>query len=326
MNILFFIGNGFDLNLNMATRYSDFYKYYVSVKTSSKLIQKLKDEIDGNIENWSDLELALGRYTANFSKTQEFNEVFDDIEDKLAEYLENIETSYDFSKIDGKKLFKYLIYPETSLPQADRNILSEFRQKWMNQQWNIYLITFNYTRSLEKLLNYNGQPLKLNDHYKHVNNPVFLHKIEHIHGYYDERMVMGVNDVSQIANSALHTNLDILETLIKSECNQAQKHTIDNWCKNQIANSHLICIFGSSIGDTDNLWWELIGEQLKRNCRLIIFEKGEPIPPRRPQKGKIAERKKKRYFLDKTKLSPKEIEMYEKNIFVGINTNMFAVL
>ena len=29
MNITFLIGNGFDLNLNLNTRYSDFYKYYI---------------------------------------------------------------------------------------------------------------------------------------------------------------------------------------------------------------------------------------------------------------------------------------------------------
>jgi hypothetical protein len=30
MNILFLIGNGFDLNLGMKTRYVDFYNYYIS--------------------------------------------------------------------------------------------------------------------------------------------------------------------------------------------------------------------------------------------------------------------------------------------------------
>ncbi len=29
MNITFLIGNGFDLNLGLKTRYTDFYKYYM---------------------------------------------------------------------------------------------------------------------------------------------------------------------------------------------------------------------------------------------------------------------------------------------------------
>ncbi len=29
MNTLFFIGNGFDINLGLPTRYRDFYRYYI---------------------------------------------------------------------------------------------------------------------------------------------------------------------------------------------------------------------------------------------------------------------------------------------------------
>jgi hypothetical protein len=81
-------------------------------------------------------------------------------------------------------------------------------------------------------------------------------------------MVLGVNDISQIDNIGFHKNQDIIETIIKDECNQAQKHTKEIWCKNQIKKANLICIFGSSIGDTDNIWWELVGEQLTRDCNL----------------------------------------------------------
>ncbi len=326
MNILFLIGNGFDLNLGMKTRYSDFYKHYVSIKTSSSLIQKLKNEIGGNLENWSDLELALGEYTRNLSSTEEFNEVFEDIEDSLADYLELVESNFDFKQFDGKKLYKYFVFPEYSLPPADKNRLKSFKNKWSHSRWNLNIITFNYTQSLEKLINYTGKSLQINDFTNRSNNsPVVFQKLEHVHGYINERMVMGVNDVSQVSNSDFHSNQDVIESLIKSECNQAQKHTMDNWCKDQISKANLICIFGSSIGDTDNLWWQLMGEQLKRDCYLIIFEKGEVIPPRRPQKGKIAERNKKKYFLGKTNLTEKEKEGADKKIFIGINTNMFNI-
>ena len=136
---------------------------------------------------------------------------------------------------------------------------------------------------------------------------------------------MGVNDVSQVSNTLFHKNQSVLENLIKIDCNQAQKHTIDNWCKGQISNAHLICVFGSSIGDTDNFWWGMIGEQLKRNCRLIIFEYGDLIPPRRPQKGRIVERKKKKYFLGKTELSDNDLEVADQRIFLTINSDMFKI-
>lgn len=325
MNILFLIGNGFDINLGMKTRYSDFYKYYISNQSSSSLLQKLKKEIDGNIENWSDLELALGEYTKNMHTTEEFNEAFDDIEDNLADYLDSVEKKFDFKQFDGNELYKYLAFPENSLPLADKNRLITFKNNWSNSQWNIDLITFNYTQTLEKLTNYTGKSLQINDLINRKSPPILFGQMEHVHGYIHQRMVMGVNDVSQVSNSDFHKNQDIIETLIKDECNQAQKHTIDIWCKNQIKNANLICIFGSSIGDTDNIWWQLIGAQLKRDCNLIIFEKGELIPPRRPQKGKIAERYKKKYFLGKTNLNEKEREDANEKIFIGINTDMFML-
>ncbi|PKL77258.1 MAG: hypothetical protein CVV25_14815 [Ignavibacteriae bacterium HGW-Ignavibacteriae-4] len=302
-----------------------FNELLISQQSSSSLIQKLKKEIDGNIENWSDLELELGRYTKKMHTTEEFNEVFDDIEDNLADYLDSVENNFDFKQFDGNELFKYLAYPENSLPIADKNKIKTFRNNWKNSQWNINLITFNYTQVWEKLTKYTGKSLQINDFVNRNNHPVVFAKMEHIHGYTHQRMVLGVNDVTQVSNIDFQINQDITETLIKDECNQAQKHTVDTWCKNQIQSANLICIFGSSIGDTDNLWWQLIGEQLKRECNLIIFEKGEIIPPRRPQKGKIAERNKKNYFLGKTNLNDTEKSVASEKIFIGINTEMFKL-
>ncbi|MDD1443484.1 bacteriophage abortive infection AbiH family protein [Dolichospermum sp. ST_sed3] len=322
MNILFLIGNGFDLNLGMATRYKDFYKFYKNVESQSSIIESLKKEIGGNIENWSDLEFELGKYTKNLKSENEFTEIYEDLCDRLAEYLEEKEKNFDFNKIDGKKLYDYFIFPENSLLQADKVTLNAFRNKWTNSQWNIYAITFNYTQSLEKLMEYNGTKINIG---KNVNSsiPIILQKIEHIHGYINDRMVMGVNDTSQISNHEFQKNQKVLVDLVKNNCNQAQKHLVDVWCKDIIQKANLICIFGSSIGDTDNMWWELIGERLKNDCFLIIFEKGEVIPPRRPQRKALAEIEKKNYFLNKTKLKEEEKKIVASKIIIGINTNMF---
>ena len=45
MNIVYMLGNGFDINIGMDTRYSDFYKYYNNVSTSNEKIKKLKNSI-----------------------------------------------------------------------------------------------------------------------------------------------------------------------------------------------------------------------------------------------------------------------------------------
>jgi len=323
MNVLFFIGNGFDLNLGMKTSYPDFYKYYQKIGSQSSSINKLKKDISKNLKNWSDLELALGEYMENIKSAQEFDEVFEDIGDKLSEYLQQEENNFDFSKIDKKKLFDYLSFPDNSLLRADSNKLISFKKTWRNSPWNVRIITFNYTRSIEKLIGEKQSNLQIGSHGHYS---ITLQGIEHIHGYANDRMVMGVNDVSQIKNTAFHKNQDVIEALVKNNCNQVHRHTIDEWCKKQVSLANLICIFGSSIGDTDIMWWDLIGKQLKRDCLLIIFDRCEDIPPRIAYKKARVERRIRESFLRKTKMNEEEKKIITNKIYVGLNTNIFKLM
>ena len=70
MNVTFLIGNGFDLNLKLNTRYSDFYKYYIENDPKDLLSKSIKDDY----EMWSDLEVGLGEFLSNIdeSQTEEF--------------------------------------------------------------------------------------------------------------------------------------------------------------------------------------------------------------------------------------------------------------
>lgn len=321
MKILFIIGNGFDINLGMKTRYLDFLENYKSIDTESELLNKLKNTISTKLKDWSDLELALGQYTEHLNSLDEVDEVVNDIGEKLSNYLLNEEKKIDYNKVNGQKLHDYLMYPENTLPRADINNINDFKEKWINHHWYINIITLNYTRVLENLLqdDIENVILKVRENKAQIT----LQGIEHLHGYVKNRMIMGVNDKSQIINPSFHDNQDILETLIKSQCNKAQKHTIDDLCVQQINEANLICIFGSSIGETDNMWWEIIGERLKKDCQTIIFTKCEDIDPRISYVKARKERALKRLFLTRTKLSEEDKLSIEDKIYVGVNTKMF---
>lgn len=321
MKVIFIIGNGFDINLGMKTKYSDFYTYYQTIDSKSILIKNLKESISGDFKSWSDLELALGNYTENINSLAEFDEVFEDIEDNLADYLQQDESKLDLRKIDKEKLINYICYPEKSLLKADTDNLTTYKNNWRSTEWSINMITLNYTRTIEKMFSDETKNIRIGTHHNYEIN---LNGVEHIHGYVDDRMVMGVNDISQIKNSNFHKNQEILEALIKTNCNKVNKHTIDDLCTQQIQSANLICIFGSSIGDTDNNWWELIGKQLKENCRLIIFTKGEEIKQRRAHLKARLEREVKELFLKKTKLSDEEKTIVSEKIYVGVNTDFFS--
>ena len=75
MDITYLIGNGFDINIGLATRYCDFYEYYKQQPSSNKTIAKLKNDIRCNYENWADLEVKLGEYTADFLEETDFESV-----------------------------------------------------------------------------------------------------------------------------------------------------------------------------------------------------------------------------------------------------------
>lgn len=310
------------MNLGLKTSYKDFYDHYQSVESPKNSINDLKRNISNNYKNWSDLELALGQYTEEFKTIDDFDEVFEDIGEQLGEYLKKEESKFDSSEVNKEKFFENLVKPEVYLPLAEGNKILEYKKKFVNHNWAVDIFTFNYTTIIEKIIG-NDENLKIGHHIQ--TNTVTLRNVEHIHGYADDRMVLGVNDISQLKNKNFHQNLDVLEAIVKEKCNAAYGHTIDNLFKTRIARADFICIFGASLGDTDNMWWELIGQRLQKGqIPIIIFTKGEEvISPRIGYKNNRTKRKMRNYFLRKTKLTKEEIEQVNENIYVALDTAMF---
>ena len=325
MNTLFIIGNGFDLNLGIKTSYSNFYEYYKEMNSKSDLIKKLKEDISNNeIKEWKDLELALGQYTKKLKTREEFKEISTDIIISLSDYLKKQEESFDFGRINKDVFFSNLSFPEKHLPEGDIDEIKSYRGRWYNTlQWHTSIMTLNYTRTIENIT----ERTDIKNIQIGGSSPrkFLLREIMHIHGRTDANIVLGVNDISQIANESFHEDLNILETLVKPTCNQVQKHKIDTQCKGLISNANLICLFGSSIGDTDSMWWELVGQRLlSSNARLIIFHHTtEVIPQQMPQIKSEIGRRVISLFAKMAKLNDEEIKRIGDRIIVGVNTGIF---
>ncbi|MBU2974269.1 AbiH family protein [Zobellia sp. B3R18] len=324
MQILFILGNGFDLNLNLDTSYASFYKYYESVKSNNKNINKLKKDISNRLENWSDLEIELGQYTNELTSIDEFDDIMNDIGERLAKFLAAAENKLDIEKVNKEKFFDYLCFPEKLFLPSDKEKIISYKNKWPNHQWETNIFTFNYTTVIEKILGDTQRNVVLGYHGNKV--AIKLTQIKHIHGFLDKDMVMGVNDISQIGNKSFCENVDILESLVKSQCNEANRNNIDRQFVTKIKSAHLICIFGSSIGETDKKWWQQIGDRLKQDVRLIIFTLGNEIQPRTRYLSARIERNIKEHFLSKTKLTEAEKKLVREKIFIGLNTQMFSGL
>lgn len=329
MEILYLIGNGFDLNLGLKTSYSDFYKYLSNEKSDndSAIVSQFKKDINTKPNNWSDLELALGKFTSKISTVEDANELHDYLIDKLAEYLSAIEDSWSVAESEKSKFITYLLRPTTGnriLP-VENGEISSYKEKWRSTSpWVTNIITFNYTNSIEKILD-NNMPITLGNYYS--DRPITLNGIEHIHGYIQERMILGVNDNSQLANSNFHNNTETMDRYIKSDCNSTYGLGHEKKCLDMVASADLILIFGMSYGDTDNKWWEAVGNRLEEYAKVVLFEYAKDVKFNGNQgvqlksyKDKIKEK-----FFSKTKISQERIEKTKKNVFVGLNTDMFNI-
>lgn len=321
MNITFLLGNGFDINLGLNTRYKDFYKYYTQQPSKNVLIEELKNNIGKNHKTWADLEIALGDYLKNIRDADDFDVIFEDILEHLAVHIENEEGRFTHDLEDKKEFYLDLAYPESHLLELDKQKVNRYL-KDENRYLNI--ITFNYTKVLERLCGFESEPISL----PRLNTrEARLMGIKHIHGYLKENMILGVNDISQINNEEFKTNPDITEAIVKQECNMSIKHLIHNDCMRTIRSSDMICLFGLSIGDTDKIWWKSIGSHLHDNSKaiLIIFEIGDNLLSNHQYKITRKEREIKTRFLSKLDFPDSTTTYISERIFVAYNTKIFNI-
>lgn len=287
MNILYLIGNGLDLAQGMKTRYSDFYDKYSKPleQAINPAALKLRSEISKDYQTWADLELSLGTYTSQV-KNEDIDAVYYDISDTLREYLNEEQEKYKPTDNVRELAINDLISPYETLLPKDKEEITNYIINLKNSNGpsattSMNIISFNYTNTLEKLLSefigkFIGQILRTN---------VILKDIIHIHGTLDSHMILGVNDIEQITNEQFKQDSSIRDMLVKPESNSAIRSNNDTICQRLIESADIIIIFGMSLGATDKIWWEKIGNQVLEGTQLIIFEHlNQPLDYKRAHK------------------------------------------
>lgn len=326
MTITFLIGNGFDINIGMDTRYCDFYRYYISLPSTNPLIDDLKKDLNDNIDSWADFELQFfTKYSSKLKTLEELDVVFDDVCGELAKFIDLEQSKFELNIADRSQLHKGLGGPEQFLLAADKNEVVHYKNSFTSSsEWIINIISYNYSTSLDQLLNIkSSERISVG-----LAKSIRINPIRHIHGSTTENMVVGANDPTQFNNELLKNDPDALAAVIKPKCNEIMKHLVDQECRKILDNSNLICLFGLSIGETDKIWWELIGEQLKKDkSRLIIFwkENENEIHPRANSKLERKERKVKTLFLSRANIEQEQWEDIGRKIYIGYNTKIFGI-
>ncbi|MCI8800570.1 MAG: hypothetical protein HFH88_12280 [Lachnospiraceae bacterium] len=316
--ITFLIGNGFDINVGLNTRYSDFYPYFIKNYPDNLLAKN----IEGNIEAWSDLELGIGKYTEKISLPDErnFEQYEKDLEECLADYLK--EETYKINlREEGRKKQVGLI-----MLNSITNFYSHF-PKIIEQdilrvlpvhpdERKYSFISFNYTDTLELCL----KAAKEQDTGRQFRSEDVIH----IHGTISDNMVLGVNDKNQIANKNFQRDIEKKELLIKEEINKSYKNSRIQEARAAIDDSSVICVFGMSIGETDKMWWQYIAKwlQCSEARKLVIFARDSEVARNSKYTNKC-----KRDMTERFKKNGDLIEVWnqvESRIHVEVNADIFS--
>lgn len=316
MSLVHIIGNGFDLNAGLKTNYSDFYKYYLALGQNRDLksfvnaqithqppsVLQFKKTISGDLGTWANLEVALGKYCNNLSTSIEFDEIFEDLSEHLTVYLRSVEQNIPVISSSEQAITKFyndLLHPEQHVRPPWMRVVSGNRR-----MEDISIMSFNYTSTIQRLI----APDSVN--------------IMHVHGTLDDEIIIGVNHNEQIANSDFRTDLNVTEAVVKPASSVLANKTVVDDCKLAIENAKLVSIFGSSLGVTDQYWWDLIIDCVRKNdLKVFVFWRASEKDMNRSYKPNRISRDVK-YMLSGNHKDREEIEM---NIAVATNTAMFDV-
>lgn len=322
MNIVYLIGNGFDLAQDLKTSYKEFYnKSYKWSHPVNIVEQKIIASITENVGDWSNLEWALGTFTNEVNDVDGFAEAYESLYLKLKDHLLSEENR--FSAVNIERYRNELANPFADLSYREQQAYHEFSSGFFGATSIVNIISFNYTDVFERAIGYQYQPIPLKGEY--FRDGIQLNNVYKVHGSLRGTFLMGVNDSSQIANSAFSTNLDICDFLVKPRVNQNLGQSFDSFALDLIGNANLIIVFGMSIGETDKLWWKQVAERLKApNVRMIIFHHPDSsIPEDRKWKEEKEKRKVKKHLEDVAEVPKSLREDLDAKITVSMKGYMF---
>ena len=321
MNVVYLIGNGFDLAQGLETSYKQFYKSYKRSAPVNEVEEMIIDSITEKTDTWSNLERALGLFTKEISDVDGYADAYESLYLKLKGYLQVEDDRYVAENVERYR--KELANPFLDLSYREQQEYHEFASGYFGSTSLVDVILFNYTEVFERAIGYQYRAIPLKGEY--FRDGIQLNNVYKVHGNLRNTFLMGVNDSSQIANPLFASNPDICDFLVKPRANQNLGQSLDRFATRSIENANLIVVFGMSIGETDRQWWKLVAERLKHpNVRMIVFHHVDPpIPDDRRWKEEKEKRKLKKHFEDVAEVPENIREELNAKITVTLKGWMF---
>ena len=277
MNVVVFVGNGFDIALGLKTGYPQFLRWWCeqnenhideNLKCSLYDLKQtlLRRQLRGE-RFWSDLEMSLGEIDYS-----QFKSVKGNIKElplaiipsltllgsNLAVYLEQIQEQFcipDDMRRDAKSIF---------LSSLINSIAPPFIGEFLPKRIALKFVTLNYTDSIEKIVSVGEENAVM---VSGQSISVCVEAIMHVHGSLKGNLCIGLDNMKQFTGTKLNN-------VQYEQCKQICKRFTVNSnlireAESAIGMADLVVTFGVSWGSTDQSWWQFLAKYLMGEHRRI---------------------------------------------------------
>ncbi len=265
MSTVFLIGNGFDLNCGLKTAYTDVYAEYIKVSSDNPVISRFKAEIESNYDNWCDFEKGMAEYAGKLESEDELLVCLRDFRSFLNSYLLRIENYFlrimNFS-LDIREAIEYECISSIKgfYKGITNHLTTKIEQSIPLMLGNISFISFNYTTVLDQILRFTYEGKEIPE-------------IIHIHGTInvsEPDIVLGIDNEDQIkVKYALskRSKRAFIKPVFNSEFDIERVERAQRLIKE----ARIICIYGMSLGVTDDYWSNYVLSVLIHDVRIELF-------------------------------------------------------
>lgn len=326
MKVTFLIGNGFDLKIGMKTRYVDMYDSYIAWaqtqkddKEISSFCESLYQDKPNKYTNWSDFEVAMGMYASRVEDEDEFikcvrsfkRHMITWLQVEESEFWENVnipERRGACSEVMKASVYKFY---QGQTP----NVIKEIER--LGKPSEFTFISFNYTRVLDTLIA------------RSISQQALTRPVIHIHGMLESDVVLGIDNELQFGKLKYPISKRMRRAFIKPEFNMEYDMERVNNAEDAIIESDVICIYGMSLGRTDQSWVELVAKWLRasQNHHLVCFRYSEDKFETWDVDLKMDEEdRKKQLLLERLYKEPSDREAVFNNVHVPIGFDIFNIV
>ena len=276
MTITYLIGNGFDLGLKLKTDYKSFIDWYLAKKDVPPELDWLRREMRKYPNQWSDAEIAFGKlkFSEHGKPIDVYNKCYDDFSDAFNAYLVERNKLFEIPELDRRKVAeefvrRTLCVHEYMAPQCRQFYLDSMK----NQSINLNFITFNYTNTLEKILNFHADKpdvfeIKLSDE---MTMKVLVKNVCHVHGTLDDAYVFGIDSPSQIEDAEVRRYCERNGGMLKARADEKLGLLNRSRGMSLLKHSNRIVTYGLSFGESDASWWQALFSEISTNRAQLVM-------------------------------------------------------